>query len=371
VLPPAWQAKYGRPGGIKIRGPSLNSKLAFQGFDEGRFSRSARPERNGGEVKMITLKDPTAVRAVLTSEHFEMYSVASQYRELGRRTGFNFDAIIQLLDFLPTFIDGEAHLRARKIMARRIALSKKSQENTATKTIQSLFEKLFIPQQDVEFVSQFAQPLWREVSSSIVESNDEMSDFVDRIPSLFRPDLSIRERIRINEKLANFLDADGLNAEEQLANLGLAVLGAGPFIGSLVLSVYQIIVQNSGKRSNEISWPETFPASSLHFIDRVCTRNTQIVNHEFHAGTRIRCCIHDASYSTEYNKSSLFGYAMHTCLGKGISEFSWKMLIQNLAQLDAILVPLELQMASPTETEPYSMPATARIGLRSMPQTLG
>jgi hypothetical protein len=72
-----------------------------------------------------------------------------------------------------------------------------------------------------------------------------------------------------------------------------------------------------------------------------------------------------------YNKASLFGYAVHTCLGKGISEFSWRIFVKNLAQLDTILVPLELQMSSPTETEPYSMPAMARIGLRSLPHTLG
>jgi hypothetical protein len=299
---------------------------------------------------------------VIKSERFETYSMAARYRELGQRTGINFDAIVQLMDFLPVFIDGERHINIRRSMARRVASSKSLQEAAVSDTIRSLVEKLFVPPNDVELSSQFAQPLWRAISASIVERSDGMLDLIDEIPSLFYPTLSIRDRIKINAKLASFLDADRANQDERLTNLGLAVLGSRPFVGSVALSIYEVVARNAGKNSNEITWPEFFPASSLSFVDRICKDNTRIDDWQFDAGSRIRCYTQDPTYSPEQNNAALFGFGRHTCLGKGISEFAWGTLVERLAQIDAILVPLSIQITE--HTEPFSMPALACIGLR-------
>jgi cytochrome P450 len=311
---------------------------------------------------MFILKDPIASSSVIKSERFETYSMAARYRELGQRTGINFDATVQLMDFLPVFIDGERHRDIRRSMARRVAYSKSLQETAVSDTIRSLVEKLFVPPNDVELSSQLAQPLWRAISASIVERSDDMLELVDEIPSLFYPTLSIRDRVKINGKLASFLDADRANQAERLTNLGLAVLGARPFVGSVALSVYDVVARNAGRNSNDITWPEIFPASSLCFVDRICKDNIRIDNWQFDAGSRIRCYTQDATYLPEQNTASLFGFGRHTCLGKGISEFVWSRLVERLAQIDAILVPLNLQLAE--HTEPFSIPAIACIGLR-------
>jgi hypothetical protein len=318
---------------------------------------------------MFILKDPIASSSVIKSESFETFSMAARYRELGQRTGINFDAIIQLMDFLPVFINGEKHRDVRRSMARRVASSKSLQEMAASKTIRSLVAKLFVPPNEVELLSQFAQPLWRAISTSIVERSDDMLDLIDEIPSLFYPTLSIRGRIKLNEKLASFMDADRVNLDERLTSLGLAVLGARPFVGSLALSVYGVIARNAGKNSNEITWPEIFPASSLCFVDRICKDNTRIDNWQFDAGSRIRCYTQEATYSPEQNNAALFGFGRHTCLGKGISEFAWGTLVERLAQIDAILVPLNIQITE--HTEPFFMPAIASIGLQPATKNTG
>jgi hypothetical protein len=310
---------------------------------------------------MILLKDPVAMSSVVGSEHFEPYSMADRYREIARRTGLNFDAVVQLMEFIPVFIDGERHRKTRRMMARGLAASKNLQEETATRKLKSLFEKLFVPPNEFDLLSQFARPLWREISASIVARSDDTLDLIDEIPSLFYPTLSIRERIKTNEKLASFIDADPLNIDERLAYICLAVLGARPFVGSLVLSVYQIVAQNAGKRSNEIEWPDIFPVSSLNFVDRICKHDTRIGDHEFDTGNRVRCYVQDATYSTEQNRASLFGLGAHTCLGKGIAEFSWRLLVHAFARLDAVLKPLGIEISA--HSEPFVMPSTARIGV--------
>src|SRR6266567_4739924 len=118
---------------------------------------------------MIVLRNPIAAGAVIRSQAFKQYSMADQYRELKRRTGLNFEATIQLLDFLPVFIDGEEHIKNRKMMARRMAASKNLQEEVAATKINSLFQNLFFPPREIELLSEFAQPLWQEISASIVD----------------------------------------------------------------------------------------------------------------------------------------------------------------------------------------------------------
>ena len=311
---------------------------------------------------MIVLKDPIAVGAVIRAEAFRQYRMADQYRELKRRTGMNFDATIQFMDFLPLFDDGEEHIRKRRMMARKLAASRSLQEEAVTTKISSLFQDFFVPPREIELLSEFALPLWRVISGSIADRRDEILDLIDDIPSLFYPTLSIRERMKIDEKLRRFMDVNRSNIDEALCNLSLAILGARPFVGSLVHSVYQVVALNAGKKSSAIKWPEVFPASSLNFVDRICRHDTRIDAHEFNVGNRVRCYTQDEAYSTQQNKEMLFGLGTHACVGKGISELSWKLLVQHLAQLDAILVPLGREIS--TNTEPFFMPAAARIAVR-------
>jgi hypothetical protein len=311
---------------------------------------------------MFILKNPIDVSSVMRSNDFGQHAMAEQYRELKKRTGLDFDATIQLMEFLPAFIDGDRHMEIRKAMARQLAASKKRQEETAATQIALLFDKLIVRPSEIELVSQLALPLWREISASIVGQNQDALDLINEIPLLFAPTLSIRERLKTNEKLRNFIDNIQTNINDCLCTLALMILGAKPFVGSVALSLYQIIAENIGRKSNEIKWPRIFPASSLTFVDRICKHATKIDNDVFSVGARVRCYVQDAAYSAEQNGALLFGIGVHTCLGKGISEFVWKVLTQHFSQLEAYLQSLDIQMAA--HTEPFSMPLVARIAVR-------
>jgi hypothetical protein len=162
--------------------------------------------------------------------------------------------------------------------------------------------------------------------------------------------------------LEQFIEDHRANADDSLCTLALRVLGTKPFVGSLTLSLYQIVAENAGEKSNEIKWPRTFPVSALNYVDRFCKHATKIGEDAFDVGTRVRCCTQETTYSTDQKSFFLFGLGIHTCLGKGISEFSWKVLIQHLSQLSVSLVPFGSEMD--THTEPFSMPSVARIAVR-------
>jgi hypothetical protein len=310
---------------------------------------------------MIIFKDTITIGSVLRSDHFGQYSMSERYRELKQRTGLDFDATIQLMDFLPAFLDGDRHKHIRRAMARQLAASKKLQEETASTRIALLFDKLFAPPNEIELVSQFALPLWREISASIVDRDRDAIDLVNELPLLFFPTLSIRERMKTNEKLRRFIENNQTNLDEAMCTLALRVLGAKPFVGSVVLSIYRTVAENAGKNSDEIQWPRTFPASSLTFVDRICKHAMQIGNDTFSVGARVRCFTQHEAYSSEENSVLLFGHGVHTCLGKGVSEFVWKALTQHLSQLRACLAPLDIEMDE--NTEPFSMPRVARIAI--------
>ena len=311
---------------------------------------------------MIIFKDTIAVGSVLRSDNFGQHSMSEQYRALKQRTGLDFDPTIQLMDFLPAFLDGDRHKKIRKAMARQLATSKKLQEETAATEIKFLFDKLFVPPNEIELVSEFALPLWREISASIVDHNKDALDLINEIPLLFFPTLSIRERMKTNEKLRTFIENNQMNIDDTLCALALTLLGAKPFVGSVALSLYHTIAQNAGKKSNEIHWPRIFPASSLTFVDRICKHATQTSSHDFSVGARVRCFTQSETYSSEENGALLFGLGAHTCLGKGISEFVWKALTQHLSELGACLMPLGKEMEA--HTEPFSMPRVAQIAVR-------
>lgn len=303
------------------------------------------------------ISDFDTAKAIIVSKDFDNYSMAERYRELERRTGLRFPHAIRLLEHLPVFMNGDAHQRIRKAMARQISKTKDCQFARAQAVFADLVERHFRPGAEIDLVTDVATPLWRAISAEIVPRDGLSVELVDQIPGLFSPILSIRERQRIDREIGAFEAASP--GEDNLVLLCLAALGARPFIGSWSLSVYAVLQDNPGRRLPEIEWPAAYADSSLTYVDRMCTR--AVAEQAIEEGDRVRCMTQHPDYSAAQRKQALFGFGGHTCLGKSISEKVWTMSTGELARLDLAAECLGKEMSP--HNDPFSMPASIRIAL--------
>jgi hypothetical protein len=314
-----------------------------------------------GGFCLKSVRDEEIARAIILSPNFSAYSMASSYRELAQRTKLDFASAIKLLDCLPVFINGDSHQRIRKAMARQLSRTKDCQFSSCSDTIENLFKFAFRRNASLDLVEDFSRPLWRAISSSIVAFNEDIVELADEIPDLFSPLLSIRERLRINERIEVLLKAHPEDEDEQLILLCLISLGARPFVGTLSLSLYEIFQANPKSRMCDLTWPEMFPSSSVRFVDRICTSQTAISDSEYHVDDRVRCVTQSKDYSSEANRKALFGYGAHTCLGKSISEKAWGLVVRTLSRSDLRAECVSITM-SPHDV-PFFMPSHAEIAL--------
>jgi len=312
---------------------------------------------------MDLIKDAQIAKAIILSPDFETYSMADRYRELSRRTAIDFSASIKLLEHLPVFINGENHQRIRKIMAKQVSRAKESQLAAVQQSLGNLFKHCFRPAAKIDLVADFAQPLWRSISASIVPSDENLLDLVDEIPELFSPLLSIRVRAKINDKIGVFLQSNSgaEDEDELLILLCLASLGARPFIGTLSLSLYEVFRNHPELRMRELSWPATFPSSSLTYVDRICMTAADYTGFKFEKGKRVRCVTQNPSYSVDENRRALFGFGAHTCLGKSISERVWTLIAERLSKSELRAECLSIEMSP--HGDPFKMPVKIEIRL--------
>ena len=312
-------------------------------------------------MRLQKVENARLAKEIVLSPHFRMYSMADRYRELVARTGLDFSASIRLMEYLPVFIDGEHHVRIRKAMARRVSQTQKCQYASCAEALASVIHR-FADESEVELVEDFAQPIWRAISASIMPRTPETLRLIDDIPNLFSPILSIKRRFEINQRIEAFQRNTGEEEEDELILLCLTTLEMRPFVGTLSLSIYDLVGSNAGKSFAEVEWPETFPVSSLRYVDRIALCDVSVGGRHFSAGERVRCFTQHVKYSREENAGSLFGFGSHTCLGKSVSERVWKLVTATLSKLSHR--PTSGRLSISKHNDPFYMPNEAWISLR-------
>jgi hypothetical protein len=309
---------------------------------------------------MRTVDQCDLSRHILQSGQFSTFSMSDRYRELEKRTNVDFSAAIRFLDHLPVFMNGSSHEIVRKRMAKQVSSTMIQQLDSGQSEVDQRLEKLFFRGSRFDLVNDFILPVWRAISGAIVLRDKDVIDLVDRIPELFYPMLSIRERLKINGAIARFIETHcGPDDDEKLLLLCLSVLGARPFVGAISLSLYDVFANNPSIRMSDIAWPGSFPSSSLRYVDRIAQTDVAAATEHFSAGERIRCVTQSANYASDDNRKMLFGIGKHTCIGKLTSEKMWAHIVRRFAEYDFRVECTGLTMAE--QNDPFTMPATATI----------
>lgn len=298
-------------------------------------------------------------REVITSRDFSTFRMGDQYRLLAKRTGHDFGASIALLDRLPTFMEGRAHKATRKAMALRNDANKAAQLAAADTYLADFTARELRAGNSVDLMQAFALPLVDALAMATTAAGGRPTppmEFIRLFPSLFSSHTPLARRIAINTMLVAL--ADGAD-EAVFDDLALLVLGIYPLSGSLALTLHAAFAAQPETPLRAIRWPDRFAASALHYVDRVCRRDTTVGDEAFAAGERVRSLIQSADWAHAQNQGMTFGAGAHLCLGRRLSEAIWDKVTRVLGGFDLVAQAGPLTMDA--GGEPFDRPSHAFV----------
>jgi hypothetical protein len=289
--------------------------------------------------------------------------MAQKYIELSERTGINFDAVVELMEHLPIFLNDDQHKYQRRALAKIYAASRTQQEKNVDEAFIKINEKIQLCEGNLDILSEISDPIWHAVGSALSHGFDLDAQLISQLPDLFYPNFSIRRRKILNDRLAKELSKIPVNEREDiLQKISVLTLGVRPLMHSLALSIHKIATQNDQKTLSTINYPESYADSSLRFIDRIASRDMEINGTVRTCGERLRCISFDEAYSEKDNAKFIFGAGGHVCLGRPISDYVWKGITSILKATEKIIAPSNLKLAA---QEPFLMAEVCKIEIRS------
>lgn len=302
-------------------------------------------------------------RRIISSREFQALDMAQKYCEISERTGINFDAAIALMAHLPIFLNGENHKKHRQELAKIYVTSRQEQEKNVDNVLKEMSYMLEQLEGELDLLLEIGKPLWEAVSSAILSNTSFDNGLISDLPDLFYPNLSIRRRKDLNDRLAAELNnISSAVREETLHKISVLVLGARPLMHSIAISIFKVATKNAGQRLSSVKFSRSYTDSSLRYIDRIATEDAIIDSCSRTSGSRIRCVSFDESYSEYDNSKYIFGSGRHLCLGRPISNYIWEKLVALLTALDKTITPVNLTLA---QKEPFLMANISLIELKT------
>lgn len=302
-------------------------------------------------------------RKIISTREFQAFNMAQKYIELSERTGINFDAVVELMEHLPIFLNDDQHKYQRRALAKIYAASKVQQEKNVDEALIRINQKIQLCEGKLDILSEISDPIWHAVGSALSHDFDFDAQLISKLPDLFYPNFSIRRRKILNDRLAKELSKISDNEREDiLQKISVLTLGVRPLTHSLALSIHKISTENDQKMLSTINYPESYADSSLRFIDRIASRDMNINGTVRTCGERLRCISFDESYSEKENAKYIFGTGGHVCLGRPISNYIWKGITSILKATEKIIAPSTLKLAA---QEPFLMAEVCKIEIRS------
>lgn len=301
-------------------------------------------------------------RKIISKREFHAYNMADKYIELSARTGLNFNAAIQLLQYLPIFLSEDKHKYQRRALAEIYASSRVQQQKNVDEALAKIHQSIQLCESELDVLSEISFPIWDAVTSALSNHFVLDTQLISALPDLFFPNLSLRRRKNLNDRLQKELNRIADKEREYfLQTIAVLTLGIRPLVHSLALSIHKIAKQNAQRTLCSIDYPKTYADSSLRFIDRIASQDTEVNGIIRSRGERFRCISFDEAYADEDNAKYVFGAGRHVCLGRPISEYIWQGIIEVFQSYKKIISPGALKV---TEREPFLVTEVCIINLR-------
>lgn len=316
-----------------------------------------------GLNNIMLVADGENAYKILSLNSSQAIEISCEYQRLSSQLNIDLQNIIELFNYIPLFQNGDAHKKSRKRLAASYSASRAQQEKNISAEIDLIGETLRSREGLIDVIDEIARPLWMAVYTSFsqgVELDDYLSE---QLPNIFCPNLSIRKRILINEKLAAVLDRNSSLERDVIFEVAaLSALGFRPLVYGLALSLHKCCKENTELTMKEMKLPDSYSDTPLRFVDRVISNEFCAENVHFKAGDRIRCQTYSEKYTDDQNAKFLFGTGKHICLGRPISNFIWKNLCIELRKHNKFLLPVCLKLS---QREPFVIVESCKVAVKS------
>jgi hypothetical protein len=278
-----------------------------------------------------------SARAALVSKDIDPFELSNTYDEISERTGIDLSFASAFIKTLPLFMSGLSHRDRRRNLARQLNSRRMQIEKSIDSRVNEIFDVFHSREGEIDLLVEVADPLWSAISDVLLPDQPDLVLLAKDIPQLFNPGTSIRRRKLLNDRLQAQHPLHSNIIDEILPLLSL---GVRPFSGSMALSLFEIASRYSGNSWSDISFPETFPRSSLQYSSsRIARSDVTIAGCPHKAGTGFYCRITDASYSDAINAGNLYGFGAHLCLGKPLSQYAWRRICEMLKAVSMTVTP--------------------------------
>jgi hypothetical protein len=257
----------------------------------------------------------------LKSPDLGSVDVLQLYRELSKRTGHSFSYTEKLLSKMPVFTDGDEHKPGRIALAKMLHKTHDATVHAVGEKVSEIFSARLLAGSTIDLVSELTRPIYAAFASSIIGGSHVSADEIYQFAQILNAELSLRSRLRIEEKIVRMLPLIDEDVSVALPKLSLAILGSENLIGGIALAVWQTIERNPSLRLSEIPWPSEFPTTTFSFVDRIVHRDCLLNGYELKKGATIRVLLEAAcAYGPLETKNVMFGRGKHGCVGRVLSE---------------------------------------------------
>lgn len=275
----------------------------------------------------LVIIDPVVAAEALRRPDLVIPDLRRVVREIRTRHDVPLPALLHAMDFLPLFLEGEAHTRIRKLLGPFLSARLREVEPELPALIHGLLAGLPVDGK-VEFVSQLLLPLSRDVFSSLVgrDLTEEITGF--SLIRIFEAAHGVTSLSRLDgmiDRVFSFLDSDGCEDDDFICRLCCLVFGFDNVLSTLAENLAASFQSSNGTTPAQLpAFPTEVMLSASY---RHALEETALAGHKLKPNTLVRIHLEPFGYSGDKTlNAALFGVGRHACIGKQLTLSVWKHL---------------------------------------------
>ena len=309
---------------------------------------------------MRILVHPLATE-VLGSTDFSVVPYGDRYAALGARLKLNFDNILFALHHVPLCLDGPAHAEQRADMARLIGERRPAVTAALPGIVQTSFAVLSEPGPQ-DLLGRLVLPCV-DALICVLAGTDLEFDRDALTSRIFSQSLGVARRKRLEREVADLVARmtatfPGDTPLRLGSRLSLAILGRDALIGTLALSLHDMLVKSTGRPLSETPLDMIPTHTGVPYIDRQARCPADVGGAAVAPGDVVRCMLQSLEGADESARLRFFGAGAHLCLGRAVTLDLFEQIARHLATVQTRVTVTEFALR---DDDVFACPETFNI----------
>lgn len=291
-------------------------------------------------LKKWMCSNPFIITEILNDARFAVHSY--QIRALEEKLNTKLSYISKIIDYFPLGFEGETHKEMRKSSAQKLAERMGSTLEVFRAEIRSRISRFAQSSETLELYSALIEPSVKRTLLYMADLECINEYPILSISQLFDQAISVKKRREINTQIAKLIEAmpDEMDEDDKYSRLSTFAIGYDSILGSFTESLVRSLQQHPDKKIHKLVWSENLPNTGVPVIERVALCDVEIADVQINKGQKVRLYLEAAGYAQSENSvynSLFFGSGIHKCIGMHLSNAMWKILTQELVEIERFI----------------------------------